>query len=1148
MNDEANFQKRLLDELALLFDPVIRAALDPDVANELLRRFGWSPEGLFTASANTFTSNLAPIGQAVGTIVQAAQNPPQSIGDLETALDSVATAVSKVGDLQSAVAAGQPQTVADALGELAQDLVELLTLTYIARRAPVAIDVLRLLTIVHTESRPRLVSGTTVVRRAVEIQRLDLGRALELIQDPIGTLRNHYLPNGLKTDADVLAAVQNLYPAVAWLLHATGATVTVGRGSNVEELDPAIEALMTRSMAFEWRLRDTIPQLAFGSTARLIPENDHGPGVVLSPFGEAELDFTVDSWQLTNKLSAEVQAIVVTGKGIEVLPAAGGGPPVKVETSVRLDRLKGQEPALRLGSATGTRLEIGAFAVEAMGAFANGEVDIGAAIELGTGALVISAGDGDGFIAKILPPDGIRADFELGVAWSRKRGLRFTGGATIDLTLPIHAALGPLSIDAVHISIGITASGVPLELSVTANAQLGPLSASAERVGLKATLTFPESGGNLGPVALALAFKPPSGVGLAIDAGPVSGGGYLYVDPDRGQYAGVAELSFQAFSFKAIGILTTKMPDGSLGFSLLLIITADFPPIQLGYGFTLNGLGGLLGINRTSNVDALRAGLKRGGLNSIMFPQDPVLNAPQLISDLQAFFPVAPGRFLFGPMVAIGWGTPSILRIELGVVLDLPSPLRLIVMGRLLCALPFEDEAVVNLRLDVLGILDFDRKEASVDASLIDSRVATFPISGDMAMRLSFGAKPTFALAAGGLNPHFQPPDNFPQLQRLAIALATGDNPRVRLEAYLALTANTAQTGARLELYAAKDLGIIGNFSIEGHLGFDALFQFVPFYMRIDLFAGIALKRNGRNLFAVDLSATLEGPGPWHIFGEASFEFLCARRSFPFDKTFGQAPPPTTVDAVDPLGELKTAFAQPGNWTAALPTGASPMVSLRQVDTEQLLVHPLGAALTVRQRVLPLAVPLETFGTAPLAGLKRFEIERVRIAGATMQDAGAVRDHFAPAQFFQLTEDQKLSRPSFEELDAGRSLKAAGASVTAGPVADTNFGYETIIVDEVRRPAPAHTLTAAALRRLAHLGAAGRAELRHAGTAAYAGPQKTVDVQDTQYVAVRSEDLRPVGAAASQVEALAQADEIAASKESELIGHVIVVAAHEVGP
>ena len=40
----------------------------------------------------------------------------------------------------------------------------------------------------------------------------------------------------------------------------------------------------------------------------------------------------------------------------------------------------------------------------------------------------------------------------------------------------------------------------------------------------------------------------------------------LHIDPDRGEYAGALELTLLGIvSIKAIGIITTKMPDGSQG-------------------------------------------------------------------------------------------------------------------------------------------------------------------------------------------------------------------------------------------------------------------------------------------------------------------------------------------------------------------------------------------------------------------------------------------------------------------------------------------------------------------------------------------------------------------------------------------------------
>ncbi len=87
-----------------------------------------------------------------------------------------------------------------------------------------------------------------------------------------------------------------------------------------------------------------------------------------------------------------------------------------------------------------------------------------------------------------------------------------------------------------------------------------------------------------------------------------------------------------------IGVVDTVMPDGSSGYSFLLIITFTLPPIQLGLGFTLNGVGKLGGVNRTMNTDALQAGFRAHTLGAIMFPPDPIDNTPQIISDIRNFF------------------------------------------------------------------------------------------------------------------------------------------------------------------------------------------------------------------------------------------------------------------------------------------------------------------------------------------------------------------------------------------------------------------------------------------------------------------------------------------------------------------------------
>src|SRR5262249_51870431 len=153
-------------------------------------------------------------------------------------------------------------------------------------------------------------------------------------------------------------------------------------------------------------------------------------------------------------------------------------------------------------------------------------------------------------------------------------------------------------------------------------------------------------------------------------------------------YAGALELSMFEFSVKAIGFIETKPPNGAPGYSFLILISTEFTPIQMGLGFTLNGVGGLIAINRRLDVEALRAGMLAGSVDDVLYPRDPIGDAPRIISELAVLFPPAPNHFVFAPTAFIGWGTPTIVRAELGIVFEPPSPLRVTLLGLISSTLP----------------------------------------------------------------------------------------------------------------------------------------------------------------------------------------------------------------------------------------------------------------------------------------------------------------------------------------------------------------------------------------------------------------------------------------------------------------------------
>src|SRR6266545_578112 len=621
-----------------------------------------------------------------------------------------------------------------------------------------------------------------------------------------------------------------------------------------------------------------------------------------------------------------------------------------------------------LGQTGATRLEAGAinfsvgFKITADPLSGRGSGDVFFRVDLVRGKVVVDFSQGDGFLTKVTSGVKTEGRLDVGVTWSVAEGVRFNGAAELTIQIPLHVDLGPITLTGAHIALSPRAGSFPIELSARVHATLGPVQVEIDRIGLTGNLTFPKAPaprGNLGPANLSIGFKSPTLLGLSLDAGPVTGGGFLSFEESAHRYAGGAELQVFGIAVKAFGLIETRLPDGSKGFSFVIVISAEFTPIQLGFGFTLLGVGGLVGINRGLDSEALAVAVRSGSLENLLFPRNPERDAPTIIHDLASVFPASPNHYVFGPMAKFGWGTPTLIDAEFGIVLELPGP-RLSILGVAHMALPTKRAALLAINVAVAGTLDFPKKLFTIAASLYDSNVVGYRISGDMAFRLSFGDQPNFALALGGLNPSYQPPPGFPELRRLTVDLGINGNPSLTAQGYFALTSNTAQVGAAIDLHASG-FGI----DLNGHLGFDALFVFSPFSFVASFSAGVSVSFHGVGL-GVGLNGSISGPTPWHVSAEACVSILFWDACLPIDFSFGTntraelpAMDPWTgntdlSDASRNVTGLKTAIEDSGNWSGSFPAGVHPVVSLADAATRTgAPIDPVGQA-TLHQKVLPL--------------------------------------------------------------------------------------------------------------------------------------------------------------------------------------------------
>lgn len=709
-----------------------------------------------------------------------------------------------------------------------------------------------------------------------------------------------------------------------------------------------------------------------------------------------------------------------------------------------------QEPWVLIGSRNSHRVEMGGFTlgVNMGGPLTDPEFTISMSTAnpvvegLDKIRVVVQFGEGDGFLQRVTSSDPI--EFELGtvLSWSSKSGFAFQAQAGFEFSIPLHLSVGPFSLDTCYFALKGGNSSVDFALSaqlglaITVN--LGPLTAVIENMGVRVDLDFRENG-NLGPADLAFNFKPPNGVGLAIDAGVIKGGGFLRFDPDKEEYDGMLELDLNSIvSVKAIALITTKMPDGSKGFSLLMIITAEFgSPIQLGLGFTLSGVGGLLGLNRTMRLEVIATGIRDGGINSIMFPQNVVANAPRIISDLKNYFPVEEGTFLIGPMVKIGWGTPNLVTVSLGVIIEIPG--NIAILGVLKVALPDEDAALIVIQVNFMGAIEFDKERLWFFASIYESRILFITLEGDMGLLVGWGDNPNFVVSVGGFHPAFDPPVlPFGEIRRISISILNTDYARIIVQGYFAVTSNSVQFGASVELFFGVDA-----FNIDGHLAFDALFRFSPFYFIISISASLSVKVFGIGLISISMYGSLEGPSPWHIEGTGSISLLFFDIAVDFSHTWGEeedtALPPILV-----MPLLEAEYQKLENWRAVLPNQSKLRVSLRSFEQgTDLILHPVGS-LHVSQRAVPLGVTIDKIGNQKPSDANLFDLS---VTTTGIGEQGEIDESFARGQYFSESDSGLLSAPAFEPLQGGVELSIEGSSLRAPKAVKRTVRYEKVIVD-----------------------------------------------------------------------------------------------------
>lgn len=1025
-------QPALLTHLLAGIAPLRAIAQSEHALRRMAAGVGWDLDQIAGLDIGAVLHNLGPLVTDVDTVIAHLVNPPSSLPDYIDLLRAIGDGFDRgrrIGNLLDS-RTGTP------LDQLGRDLVPALIIAGWSRTSPMSLLVAAILGIVEIPAEdgpsPAVVDGTTMVRRPWPHVKVRGDRLGDLLRDPRGTLREVYFgPGGLDSRDAARRGAEKLFPRIAALCQQLGISAMYGPPEGTQLTgDPEVIEDLIRTLTIIGFQADGA---SFGATLALSGE-PATRGLIVQPFGTIELAHDVEPWRFALEVTESLDGIRI-GDDLEFV---GGSALRATLAATRIAELVA--PATKLGGATGTGLTLGTARFEGSVALAGDarEVSILAAVD--HAKLQVASGDGDGFLQRVLPADGMNGELDLAIGWSSTRGLFFRGSAGLEASWPVHAAIGPVTLDAIHLRIAAGAGGVELAASIDAELAIGPVAVRVDQVGLAATLSFPPDGGNLGAAHLDLGWKPPGGLGLAIDTAGVTGRGELVFEP--GRYIGGLGLAVRDLvAIDLVGLLETRKPDGSDGFSLVLAGVATFPPIPIGFGFELHGAGALLGIHRRIDQAALAAALAGGHLEGLLSPPPHDVSPVQVATQLATVLPYADSGVVGGVSLLLGWGHPTLADIALAFLYDTSHPDRLIAIGTVSIELP-RAAPLLELHVDVLGVFAVAPLWIDVRASLRDSSLAGMTLTGDAALQLGLGDHPRFLLAIGGFHPAFTPPDDFPALRRIQLALPPNDFVQLSLQGYFAVTASSLQLGAALHFWAGID-GLLG---VTGDASFDALITFRPLHFDAALKVDVSVEVAGHRLFGARIRGHLTGPGPWRVDGGVYIDVAWWEvEVYSVHATFGGADSAPALPAVDIASEVAAALAVARNWRAVPVDARALVVRPDLVDDGRIAVHPL-ATLEVTQSVAPLAVTIDHVGGAPVAGARSIALTAPRF-GTALASSAPLPGFFAPAQFFALDDAAKLSRPSFESMTAGMRIEPPAPAAASDPTAfaiGATLGYETI--------------------------------------------------------------------------------------------------------
>ncbi|HEY9463910.1 MAG TPA: DUF6603 domain-containing protein [Vicinamibacterales bacterium] len=607
----------------------------------------------------------------------------------------------------------------------------------------------------------------------------------------------------------------------------------------------------------------------------------------------------------------------------------------------------------------------------------------------------------DELLVQLLPTDGLALPIDGALEWTLEHGWRFAGLGEVasavlvddeaplkeqprdpqadfddppvvspmratEVVTPLNIRLGPVSFHERRLEVTTAADGdrASFNLSVTAtvSVNIGPVRIAVSGLGITGKLLLStefESVDEL--IDFSIGVPTPTGLAVSIDTDAISGGGFLQRIPSPGGgvtwRGGLALRLGERYDLAAWGVVETG---GGRPYTLLVFLVVRFaPPIPLTAGLKLVALGGLVALNRTMNVNALRdaATGTQGTLDPVLFPDRPEQRFLELLPSVERFFPPAKGHQVVGLLAEIEW------RAETGTKFGI---FRLALLGELetfqfalygTAQLGFpkvESPHILRVRAAAEALYDHRAKLARFSLTLIEAFLfERVHLTGGAALLIKWGDRTEFAMTLGGFHPSFRPfiPEGLREPPRLGAYWKPHELVELSIKAYFALTSTSLQFGFAAHVEAGASWG-----GFRADTEFNFLVMTEPdVRFELDLSFRVTVFLFGCDLISASLSGSITGPGPWSMEGSVYWEVCGVDISKDFGPyEWGDSPPQLATQQQAARQVLGDALAAAENWTVR----RNPRLPVRLRSENADAVDPRDQ-IDIRQTRLPLGINLE---------------------------------------------------------------------------------------------------------------------------------------------------------------------------------------------